>query len=377
MGLPWARQQRWQGIAEGRTLVGPQTVHVDLANGCNTNCTTCWDHSPLLSQPRSVDWKRKLFSLERFRTLAADLAGLRSVEAVILSGMGDPFVNPAIYDIIAECKRQGWHVTVLTNALLADADRIAALGVDAMLVSVNGVSPASYVAFHPNLRPADFERLKALLARWQALGVPVKHVQVINRDTAPELVDMVRFAARYGARQVTFKLASLGQGTEACAITEAQRRDLQTRLVPAAQSLAARLGVATNLEVFAHQLTADGLATTPIEAVGCFMGWHYARITVEGELLYCCAATLRVGHLDWGTFSSQWFGAQWEAMRARLMAGQYAEACHQCGKFNQNVKVARKVRAQLGEGGYRARTGQQASDNENSSPYPALPVPVA
>ncbi|OYT70152.1 MAG: radical SAM protein [Chloracidobacterium sp. CP2_5A] len=370
---PWqARKRRWEGMARGRTLVGPQTVHIDLANGCNTNCTTCWDHSPLLATPRSAAWKRKIFDLERFVALARDLAGMASVESAILSGMGDPFVNPFIYDIIAECKRQGWHVTVLTNALLADPDRVAALGVDAMLVSVNGASPASYAAFHPNLRASDFERLKALLARWRALGVPVKHVQVINRDTAPELVEMVEFAARYGARQVTFKLASLGGGTEACAITEAQRVELRERLAPEAAKAATRLGVATNLDVFGRQLAADGLATTPIEEVGCFMGWHYARITVEGELLYCCAATLRVGHLDWGPFSAQWRGAPWEAMRARLMAGAYAPACRQCGKFNQNVKLAAKVRERLGEAAYRRLTGRPPSDNAQEAALSAV-----
>jgi MoaA/NifB/PqqE/SkfB family radical SAM enzyme len=366
MDIAQARKRRWAGLAVGKTVVGPQTVHVDLANGCNTNCTTCWDHSPLLTTPRPTAWKRKLFDLERFRALAADLAGMQSVESVILSGMGDPFVHPGIYDIIAECKRYGWHVTILTNALLADPDRVAALGVDAMLVSVNGVSPASYTAFHPNLRASDFARLEWLLTRWRQLGVAVKHVQVINRDTAAELVDMVHFAARHGARQVTFKLASLGNGTEACAITEAQRVELREQLVPAARAAAAELGVVTNLEVFAQQLTAGGLATTPIEEVGCFMGWHYARITVEGALLYCCAATLQVGHLDWGPFSEQWFGAAWEALRASLRAGQYAPACRQCGKFNQNVKLAAKVRERFGMAVYASLTGcsaGQASDN--------------
>ncbi len=373
MDIAQARKRRWESLALGKTIVGPQTVHVDLANGCNTNCTTCWDHSPLLTVPRPTEWKRKLFDLERFRALAADLAGMQSVEAIILSGMGDPFVHPGIYDILAECKRYGWHVTILTNALLADPDRVAALGVDVMLVSVNGVSPASYTAFHPNLRASDFERLEWLLTRWRQLGVAVKHVQVINRDTAGELVEMVHFAARHAARHVTFKLASLGGGTEACAITEAQRVELHERLVPAAQAAAAQLGVATNLEVFAQQLTAGGLATTPIEEVGCFMGWHYARVTVEGALLYCCAATLQVGHLDWGPFSEQWFGVAWEALRASLRAGQYAPACRQCGKFNQNVKLAAKVRARFGEAVHGALTGrlvkpalsasEQASDN--------------
>ena len=138
-----SRALRLRGIAEGRVLTGPQTVHIDLANGCNTNCVTCWDHSPLLIDARSNAWKRKRLAFEDYSALAEDLASMNSVEAVILSGMGDPFVNPDIYRMIEVSKRHGWHVTVLTNALLADAERVLASNVDMMLISVNGVSAQS------------------------------------------------------------------------------------------------------------------------------------------------------------------------------------------------------------------------------------------
>src|SRR3982750_3458622 len=95
-----SRALRLRGIAEGRVLTGPQTIHIDLANGCNTNCVTCWDHSPLLNLPRSSAWKRGRVCFEDFNALADDLATMNSVEALILSGMGDPFVNPDIYRII-------------------------------------------------------------------------------------------------------------------------------------------------------------------------------------------------------------------------------------------------------------------------------------
>jgi hypothetical protein len=53
-------------------------------------------------------------------------------------------------------------------------------------------------------------------------------------------------------------------------------------------------------------------------------------------------------------------------MRASLRAGQYAPACWQCGKFNQNVKLAAKVRERFGAAVYESLTGRsakQASDN--------------
>jgi len=340
-----ARRLRLRGVAEGRALTGPQTVHVDLANGCNTNCTTCWDHSPLLRAPRSTAWKRAMMPFDAFRELADDLASMGSVEAVILSGMGDPFVNPDVYRIAEAAKAKGWHVTILTNALLADPRRVVDLDVDMLLVSVNGVTPRSYTAFHPNLTERDFARLEQLLGEFARAGKRFKHVQVINRDTAEEVVEMVRFARRYDAAHVTYKLASLGGGTEACALGDDQRERLLDGLVAEAKREAERLGVATNLDVFEAQLSAGGLATAPIADVGCFMGWSYARVTVDGRILFCCATEVEVGHLDDGRFSEQWFGARWHATRERLMRGEYFASCNQCGKLNQNVKIGARLRA--------------------------------
>ena len=353
-----SRALRLRGIASGRVLTGPQTVHIDLANGCNTNCITCWDHSPLLNTARSSAWKRKRVAFEDFHALAEDLATMNSVEAVILSGMGDPFVNSDIYRIIEVSKQYGWHVTVLTNALLADAERVVELDVDMLLISVNGVSARSYVAFHPNLTAQDFARLKGLLATFADRGKRFKHVQVINRDTAPEVAEMVRFAARYNAAHITYKLASLGHGTESCAITEQQRRLLLEEWIPEALAEAARLEVQTNLDVFTSQVETGGLATAPIKAVGCFMGWTYARVTVEGKILFCCSTEVEVGDLERGKFSAQWFGTPWNETRERLMQGRYFASCAQCGKLNQNVKIGRRVREKLGEHVYLARTGR-------------------
>lgn len=353
-----SRSLRLLGIARGEVLTGPQTVHFDLANGCNTNCVTCWDHSPLLNDARPAEWKRKQTAIDDFRRLAADLAAMNSVEAVILSGMGDPFVNPDIYEFIATSKAHGWQVTVLTNALLADAERVLELDTDMLLISVNGVTPASYRAFHPNLKGHDFRRLLQLLETFAAAGKRFKQVQVINRDTAPEVVEMVRFASRYQAASITYKLASLSRGTESCAISEAQRRLLLEELLPAAQAEAARLGVVTNLDVFTRQVSTGGLATAPIAETGCFMGWYYARVTVEGRILLCCSTEVEVGDLSRGPFSTQWYGAQWNEQRARLMRGEYFAGCAQCGKLNQNVKIGEKVREQLGEPLYRLRTGR-------------------
>ncbi len=331
------------GMQTGNVYTGPQTVHIDIANACNTNCVTCWDHSPSLKIPRSQSWKKQQMSWEMFESLTQDIASMNSVHAVILSGMGEPFLNPYIYKMIAQCKAYGWHTTVLTNALKCDPERVLASNVDMLLISVNGVTPESYTAFHPNLTPNDFERLCGILREFALSGKRFKQVQVIIRENYRELVEMVKFAYDYQASQITFKLASLGEGTEIWTISNEQREELLALLIPLAKKTAKKLGVKTNLDVFEKQVAIGSLATAPIESIGCYMGWVYSRITVDGTILYCCSKEVVVGSLAEAPFSQHWYSEKWQNLRERLRAGNYFSSCYQCGKLNQNFKWKQRL----------------------------------
>jgi len=337
------------GLVAGRPVVGPRTVHIDVTNACNAACVTCWDHSPLLDTPRPLAWKRRRLSADRFHALVAELADLGSVRAVVLSGMGEPLVHPDIYDFIAAIKAQGWDLTVITNLVAADLDRLATSGVDHLLVGVQGATPETYTAFHPGWTEEHFFRLCHSLRVLGHAGVRCRHVHVINRDLALEVEAMVRFGHLFGADRVNFKLASLAEGTEACIATPLQLQWLAVEGIPRARALAADLGVPTTLDLFARQVDAAlgrPQASTPIEDVGCAMGYVYTRITVDQEVLYCCNTEVQVGTLsDTQTFGDLWQGEAWQALRQRLARGDYFPGCHRCGKFEQNVTWGERIRA--------------------------------
>jgi MoaA/NifB/PqqE/SkfB family radical SAM enzyme len=333
-----------RGILDGRVVQGPQTIHLDVTNGCNTNCITCWDHSPLLAIERSSAWKRKRVDAAAIEAVLDDALSLGGLAAVILSGMGEPFTHPDVYRMIEAVKRRGLHLTIITNLVAADADRVLDLEVDQLLVGIHGASEASYRAFHPSFVGDEWRRLCGMLARFTAAGRRYKHVQVICATNAHEVVDMVELASRYDAAQLDYKLAGLKDGTEACRIDEAQRRRLMEELVPAAQARARALGVDTNLDVFADQLAAGGASTAAIETIGCYMGYVYARVLVDGTVLYCCNTETVIGSLAEHRFSELWNGTAWNDFRARMRRGDYLPSCDQCGKLNQNVKIARALR---------------------------------
>jgi MoaA/NifB/PqqE/SkfB family radical SAM enzyme len=345
-------------IAKGVAGAGPRTVHIDVTNACNAACITCWDHSPLLTSPRAAAWKKQRIDLGAFSALIEELAALGSVNNVILSGMGDPLVHPDIYRMIARVKAHRWHLTVMTNLIAADIDQLAIAGVDQFLIGVHGATPRAYSAFHPGWDEREFWTLCKHLRRLATTTATVRHVQVINRDTAPEFVDMVRFGAQFRAERINFKLASLYGGTETCRISDEQRAALIAE-VPVARALAEQLGVATNLDLFARQLAAgedDDSATVPIEDVGCFMGHVYTRITATGDVLYCCNTEVKVGSLADAPFGELWSGDAWNALRARLRRGDYFAGCARCGKFEQNVAWSERVKT-LGDAVWREATG--------------------
>lgn len=334
------------GIRHGRPLVGPSNVHIDVTNTCNAKCITCWDHSPLLTTPRSRAWKQQTLPWARFEETLAALDRMGSCRAVVLSGMGEPLLHPRIYDMMAAVKERGWHLTVLSNLLAADIDRLAVAGVDNLLVGVHGATPVAYTAFHPGWTEAQFHTMCSHLRRLTRAGVRTRHVQVIDRNTAPDVVAMVRFGRRFRADRVNYKLASLTGGTEATAITPEQHAWLRDEAVPEATALAAALDVHTNLDLFARQLAHDdALTTTDMGTIGCYMGFVYTRIDVEGNVLFCCNTHVRVGHLADGPLDVLWEGEAWQALRERIARHEWFEGCERCGKVEQNVKWAERLAA--------------------------------
>lgn len=372
--------RRLLALRDGVVRHGPQTVHIDVTNTCNTNCVTCWDHSPHLTEARSTAWKRQRVDVAAIRALLDDIESIDGdapLQNVILSGMGEPFTHPDIYALIEDVKRRGLHLTIITNLVAADVDRVVALGVDALLVGVQGASEASYLAFHPNFLPSHWALLNAQLERLaDAVSVDVKQVQVICAHNAHELPAMVELAVRTCARQVNFKLASLKAGTEAVRISESQRASLLSTWIPDAQARAQAAGLQTNLAVFAAQVQAgesvdasdEGAGdTAPIDQIGCFLGHFYARVTVDGTVLYCCNTEVVVGSLQTLPFSSWWRSARWEHWRRRMREGRYLDSCFQCGKVNQNAALSRRFKERFGEAAFAAVTQAPPSLRPRSS----------
>ncbi|NND96390.1 MAG: radical SAM protein [Pirellulaceae bacterium] len=341
------RNLRLRGIQTNEPLLGPQTVHFDIANGCNVRCTTCWHHSEYLDDNHvpTIDWKRRTMSFESYRRIMDDLVTLGGLENIILSGMGDPSLNKELPEMVRYAHQRGIGVTIITNLLAVDLPSILDSGGELnLLVSICGVSHETWNAFHGGSMAGGLDRLIGQLTLLREADFLPKHVQVINAQNYHELPEMVRFAIKWPTKRINFKFASLVNGTEAVALSTQQKRELIDTLIPRAEAIAQLRGIDTDLDAFRTQVSLQSHATSPIEEVGCYMGTIYCRVTVDQELLYCCNTDISVGFItEDNSFRDLWFGGGYTDLRARLARGEYFDSCQQCGKYKQNYKWHRKL----------------------------------
>jgi hypothetical protein len=221
--------------------------------------------------------------------------------------------------------------------------------VDQLLVGIHAASLPTYLAFHPGFDESHWQGLHAALARFRDAGRRFKQVQVICTTNAHEIVAMVAQAALYRAAQLNFKLASLDDSRAELGISKPQQDWLLNEGIAAAEAAAQVQGVRTNLAVFRRQVITIGGTTAPIDKVGCFLGYDYCRITVDGTALFCCNSQAMVGHVQKpGDFSGLWRGPAWNTIRGRVARGRFFPGCDQCGKLDENIRLAGRYRERFG-----------------------------
>jgi MoaA/NifB/PqqE/SkfB family radical SAM enzyme len=328
--------ERLRGMREGRPRLGPETLHLDVTNACNLDCITCWNYAPDLATPKSPSWKRQRMDSALFDRMV-DEAIVTGVERVVISGGGEPFTHPDIYRFIERVKERGLRLTIITNGTLCDYDRLKGVRVDQILLNIASATPKTYVRYHPNQTEETFHRLCAGALRLREVTA-VNLVQVINRVNFEEIPQMAHLAHTLGARS-SFKVGDAPRGTERYSLSPDEVRLVLAELVPRARAIAKRLGVRHNLDAFAAQLGGEGLSG---EQTGCFAGYLYSRVYVDGRVFFCCEH-IDVGHASEGTFAQIWSGPRYAAMRERLRRREFFPGCARCGKHDMNFQAARAM----------------------------------
>ena len=193
----------------GRAESGPILGTVILSYACNYRCTFC-ELPQRFVRRRKEGWSE--FDTDGWKAVLRGFASLRTT-GVGFTG-GEPFLRPDCADLLEHSLSLGMVTHVNTNSHLLDdalVDRLAAMGLDSVNVSLDGADAATHdrLRGHRGSFARVTDRIAALArardrhasrGRRTRIGI----TSVLTPDNAEQVEDLADLAERLGADSVGF-----------------------------------------------------------------------------------------------------------------------------------------------------------------------------
>ena len=200
-----ANLEYWLDEREGELIIRPRLpdarkLYIEPTTGCNLHCRTCI---------RNVwgDPEAKM-TMDTFRRIADSLAGLPNLSRVVFTGFGEPLSHPNILEMIEVVRQHDLAVSVGSNGLLLKqkmAQELVRLGVDRLIVSVDGVRPETYVDIRGAVLSQVLGNIRGLNEAKHELGslFPALGIEfVVLKSNVAELAELTGLASRLNAARV-------------------------------------------------------------------------------------------------------------------------------------------------------------------------------
>lgn len=170
------------GYLRGSTRLGALPVEyiVETTAKCNIYCPMC----PRETHPQP----KEDMAPEVFETLVREAGG--SAEHMMLIGLGEPLLDPRIFDRIHFCNRHGISTLLSTNGTLLDeamSDRLLRTPVEHITLSFDGASKETFEFYR---KGAKFERVRENFVRFARM----KHERASKMQIVVQMVRMEKNA---------------------------------------------------------------------------------------------------------------------------------------------------------------------------------------
>lgn len=334
-----------------RAYGGPFYVTVGVTRRCNLQCLGCPYHSPEVNLPLPGDKTILDISYDLFEKLCNELK-IMGTRSLTITGEGEPFLHPRLFDMISKAKEAGLQVTLFTNGTLLDEMRAQALidsRLDLLRVSLWASTPEEYAKTYPGTDPAHFSKvidgLKLIVSRKaeQRKRVPlIQLYQPFNRYNFKRIEDRVRLTLETRCNDLSFSpFVSLQGKLTDLALTSDEERQLSFSLSQQRKRLKS-LSVSHNID---ETLLYYRIGKAIWQKQPCYIGWLHARVKEDGTVLPCVRYNLSMGHLQEKEFHEIWNGSGYCNFRQRTLTREGLASivkdcdCTFCCHIRDNVRV--------------------------------------
>lgn len=329
---------RMLGILSDEAFVGPHTVHIDVTSQCNTKCTFCGYHTPLITEKPWAEngWDKLHLDYELFTHLIDDLEKIHTKEDILLTGGGEPLMHPRILDMIQYIKDRQMHIILFTNGMLLKKDtshKLIDMGLDKIYWSIHAASSPTWVVQHPGSNektfPTVIENMRELIRyrkEKKSKGPKIVYVNVLSAVNVHEVMDMVDLAVDLGVDEVRFQVMHYGnEQTNHMMLSQHQIQELHSRIDEIEKRLKeGGVFLLDNLRFQIENLVDFSKKGKDVKScdwaynlynnTGCFVGYFFTRTWVDGRMSFCCHDRV-AGDLKDKSFKEHWFSNDYKNYR--------------------------------------------------------------
>ena len=320
--------------------IEPVCLYLEVTNRCNLLCTTCPRTFEGLEPPADMRWELFTQIVDQFPRIAR----------VVLHGVGEPMMVPALPRMIRYLKDRGIYVLFNTNGTLLSRRKGQELinsGLDELRVSLDAAEPEAFKLvrgrdmFGRILRNVRAFRTMQRERTAERPGVSLWLTGL--KETVAQLADFVRLAHELDVAEVYLQRLVYFPEAQGLARPESALfgggDDEEGRLVREAEALAAELGIRLD----ASGATNPATSLTPQNEARpwslCRRPWTLMYVTAHGRAIPCCIAPFSLRGYDSFTLGDAtqqslreiWNGPRYQAFRDALLSDKPPPACAGCG----------------------------------------------
>ncbi len=301
-------------------------LQLDPTSQCDLTCVYCVGRH----------WKQAKADLGQIERMCEAAAPLRYVH---LQGEGEPFVHRDFLAMVERVRATGAEVGFITNGRhfsAANVERLLALGVRSVGVSVDSLDPAVYRRLRQGELAPVLEGVRRLVdARPDSRAPDVYLTAVLTRSTFDGLADIVAYSETLGLSPPSAQpLQTMESYREHYPpelleehLTDEQQQALH-RYWQEREVARDRLGLRTYFEdLFAD----DGSDRCPFLS-------HSLHIRFDGHVFPCCFMKEErdaLGHIGRDDLVSLWNGDRRRSLREGFAAGQVPAPCEGCSVLSR------------------------------------------
>lgn len=211
-------------LKPSRSWGWPTHLMVEPSSRCNLACSLC----PLTA---GLDRPQGLMEFATFKKVVDEIGGY--IFTLLLWDWGEPFLNPAIYDMIAYAAPKGIKTISSTNAYVfarqENADKVIRSGLDTLICAVDGITQETYQRYREGGRlESALDGIRMVVARKRALGSQKPLVNfrfIVMRHNEHEVPHLQEFARSLGVDALTLKTLNPAARNPYAADAETEKQD--------------------------------------------------------------------------------------------------------------------------------------------------------